>query len=254
MQIIRSETTLSSKWYTKPSDTGLTMNFHAFAPQKYKRAVIIGFIHRIYRACSTWSYFDESLKKAKLVLENNQYPPSFYEPIIAKTLKIVESNGEKTSEKEKEEEKEVKLMFVQYRGTVSEKFQQSLTNLKAPCKIIFTTKKLKSSMPSLKAQVEKSFKSRVVYKICCSRCEACYVGQTSRHMITRMKEHRKSGPVGSHFKRCDLELTMDDVTILCSTSKSMYYLMTMEALFIEQFKPTINTKDEYRSRALVIKI
>ena len=56
------------------------------------------------------------------------------------------------------------------------------------CKIIFTTKKLKMDLPSLKPPVEKCFKSRAVYKICCSRCQSCYVGQTIRHLITRLKD------------------------------------------------------------------
>ena len=145
-------------------------------------------------------------------------------------------------------------MFIQYRGKVSENIEQSLSKLNAPCKIIFTIRKLKSSMPSLKAPVEKSFKSRVVYKISCSRCDACYVGQISRHLITRMKEHRSSGPVGSHFKRYGCELSIDGVAIVCNTSKSIYHLMTLEVLIIEQFKPILNTKDEYRCRTLVIKV
>ncbi|EZA46542.1 hypothetical protein X777_00052, partial [Ooceraea biroi] len=30
----------------------------------------------------------------------------------------------------------------------------------------------------------------VVYKIECVNCEACYIGQTKRHLETRVKEHR----------------------------------------------------------------
>ena len=64
---------LSSTWYTKPTDTGLVMNFHALAPKRYKRAVVSGFVHRIYRACSSWDSFHVSLKKAIKILEQNQY-------------------------------------------------------------------------------------------------------------------------------------------------------------------------------------
>ena len=84
---------LSSTWYTKPTDTGLVMNFHALAPKKYKRAVVSGFVHRIYRACSSWEAFHSSMKKATMILEQNQYPPDFYNPIINQTLsKIVNSD------------------------------------------------------------------------------------------------------------------------------------------------------------------
>ena len=46
------ESTLSSTWYCKPTDTGLILNFHAMAPKRYKRSVIQGFVYQIYRACS----------------------------------------------------------------------------------------------------------------------------------------------------------------------------------------------------------
>ena len=57
MEIIHMDNTLSSTWYVKPSDTGLIMNFHSVAPKQYKRSVVAGFVHRIFRACSNWRKF-----------------------------------------------------------------------------------------------------------------------------------------------------------------------------------------------------
>ena len=91
MKIIHNKRHLSSTWYNKPTDTGLIMNYHALAPKKYKRSVVSGFVHRIYRACTSWELFHSSLEKAKQVLERNQYPPNFYDPIIKDTInKIIE--------------------------------------------------------------------------------------------------------------------------------------------------------------------
>ena len=74
-------------------------------------------------------------------------------------------------------------------------------------------------------------------------------------MIHRIKEHRRSVPVANHFTSCGNELNFDDnVSILCSYSKSNHHLMILEALMINELKPSLNTKDEYRSRSLVIKI
>ena len=80
MKLCRKDGRLSSNWYYKPTDTGLIMNFHALAPIKYKRSVVTGFVYRIFRACSSWSLFHESLKKAKQILHNNQYPLFFTSP------------------------------------------------------------------------------------------------------------------------------------------------------------------------------
>ena len=59
--------------------------------------------------------------------------------------------------------------------------------------------------------------------------------------------------VGNHFAACNTEVTMNNVKIVASSLKSSTHLMTFEALLINDIKPSLNKKDEYRSRALVIK-
>ena len=46
----------------------------------------------------------------------------------------------------------------------------------------------------------------------------------------------------------------ENVSVLQSTNRSLVYLMTLEALWIREIKPKINTKDEYKSRKLTIKL
>ena len=60
--------------------------------------------------------------------------------------------------------------------------------------------------------------------------------------------------MGAHFRACNVQLTMSDVTIIASSLKTVSHLMTLQALCINEIKPSLNTKDEYRSRALVINI
>ena len=194
MKIKNCEGKLSSTWYSKPTDTGLIMNFHSLAPKKYKRSVVSGFVHRIYRACSNWTLFHESLEKAKTILTNNQYPSIFYEKIIHETLTRIMEGAKRKSDREDSED--LYLVFLQYRGKCSETYAHNIRKTGIPCKVIFTLKKLKTVTPSLKEPVEKSLKSGVVYKIICPRCNACYVGQTSRHLQTRLREHaNRKGPV-----------------------------------------------------------
>ena len=266
MQLIHTGQRISSTWYCKPTDTGLILNFHALAPKRYKRSVVSGFVHRIYRACSTWILFDESLKKAKKILERNQYPPSFYEPIINVTLNAItsasttvetpikETNSETSTNSTPIIETPKKPIFIQYRGKCTEDYARSLHKLNAPCSIIMTLRKLNTTMPSLKPPVEKQLRSGVVYKIECASCQAAYVGQTSRHLITRIKEHRTpSSAVAKHMKGCNASCTLENTSILASTARGVAHLLTLEALYIEELKPTMNTKEEFRSRTLTIK-
>ena len=261
MSIKNDKGNLSSTWYSKPSATGLIMNYHALAPKKYKRAVVSGFVHRIYRSCSTWTNFHESLEKAKVILKRNQYPPDFFEPIICDTLTRIVAPEEKPKDKEEEPTKPY-LIFLQYRGKCSESYAKDIRKLctenvvtNVPCKVIFTLKKLKTVLPSLKEPLEKFLRSKLVYKITCSRCNVCYVGKTRRHLQVRFKEHlSKSGPVKKHLEQCSDGITEDSVDILGATSRGEMHLLTLEALWIRELKPYLNTQDTMRSRDLKLTI
>ena len=261
LAVIRINCKLSSKWYCKPTDTGLIMNFYAVAPLKYKRSVVRGFVYRIYNSCSTWEFFHDSLIAAKRILDNNQYPTNFYEPIISDTINRILTQQESensTTESIKEEEVPSHFVFLQYRGKPCENYVQSMRIRGAPCKVALTLRKLKTVLPSLKVDVEKRLRSRVVYNLSCSRCQARYVGQTDRHLLTRFKEHlRPSEPFGKHIRLCGVSPSFEnsnDVSVLQSTSRSVVFLETFEALWQREVKPTINTKDEYKRRELTIKL
>ena len=54
--------------------------------------------------------------------------------------------------------------------------------------------------------------------------------------------------------QCNTTITEADVEILHTTSRGENYLLTLEALYIRERKPVLNTKDEYRRKELVIKL
>ena len=276
MKICNNNGSLSSHWYRKPTDTGLTLNFHALAPLKYKKSVVVGFIHRIYRACSSWSHFHDSITEAKDVLINNQYPLDFVESLINSTLKSILVCSDDTintschSESSEScdnnisldsnacfnqfEEKDKFKFFINYRGKLTEKLAVSFKKLNAPCRLIMTMKKTKFILPSLKPFVPDMLRNNVVYKIQCPRCQSSYVGQTTRHLQQRFKEHiGNKGPVKTHFENCAITPTHDVISILGSMDRGEGRLLTLEALFIKEIAPVLNTKDEYRSRTLTLK-
>ena len=149
-----------------------------------------------------------------------------------------------------------KPIFIQYRGRATEDYCRALRNCNAPCEPVLTLRKLKTLLPPLKSQVERKVRSHVVYKIVCPRCHACYVGYTTQHITDRFSQHCKpSQPVGKHLRECHAMdmITADDVQILTRANNESL-LMTLEALWQRELCPTINTKDEFRSRELTIKL
>ena len=211
---------LTSKWYRKVTDTGLTLNYHSLAPVKYKKSVVSSFVYRIFKSCSTWQLFHAGIKEAMTILSNNQYPESFVYPIINSTIrKLVNNDNLDTSSNVDDDietgsldsnaclhtiaDKDKFLFFINYRGKPTEKLAHAYSRLNAPCKVIMTTRKVKTCMPSLKPSVPKVLLSNVVYQLKCSGCEASYVGQTVRHVQIHVREHLGSrGIMKFHFEKC----------------------------------------------------
>ena len=132
------------------------------------------------------------------------------------------------------------------------KFSSRLKKL-GDIQIIFTTRKLRTCLSTLKAPFDKNLKSHVVYKVTCNGCSSIYVGQTSRHVTTRISEHQeKDSPVGQHLIECFGKLHNIKWEIL-DACRGVEMLMTIEAIYIKKLKPQLNTLDEYRGRELTLK-
>ena len=273
MEIINNNGCLSSRWYRKPTDTGLTLNFHSLAPLKYKKSVIISFVYRIYRACTSWLNFHEGISQAKNILMNNQYPESFIDKYIKETLHKLLADPDSESDSvvsntsvsidtsidsnaclNQFNNKDKFKFFITYRGKPTEQLAKSFRKLNAPCILIMTLDKTKNVLPSLKPSVPKMLQNNAVYQIKCSRCGSSYVGQTSRHLQQRFREHvGNKGPIKTHFFECNINATENDISILGKSRGGENKLLTLEALFIKEINPILNTKDEYKSRTLTLK-
>ena len=66
-------------------------------------------------------------------------------------------------------------------------------------KLVFTSFKIKN-MFSFKDRTPDALKSMVVYQFICAGCNSCYIGETSRHFSTRIKEHTVSDKNSHIFK------------------------------------------------------
>ena len=81
---------------------------------------------------------------------------------------------------------------------------------------------------------------------------------TTHHLCTKVNGHRnyKGGQAvtRSHTQECmGRDPTVDDFVILKTVQGDILYLSVMEALFIREHKPELNTRDEFRGRGLRIK-
>ena len=86
-------------------------------------------------------------------------------------------------------------------------------------------------------------------------CYKCIVShnQINRHLSGDFKTH-SDGPVVQHMKECKIGVGELEVDVLKCIMKGGFQLSTMEALFIRELKPALNTRDEYQDHELTIKI
>ena len=103
-------------------------------------------------------------------------------------------------------------------------------------KIAFSPLKL-SSFFSCKDTLPKSLQSYVVYQFTCAGCKACYVGETKRHLNTRIEEHLgkdKKSHIYSHLQenpQCQEKVNSDCFEIIDHAS-SYFRLQIKEAMHI----------------------
>ena len=252
---------VTCSWYQKPTDTGTILNYRNCAPTQYKRSVIQGTVHRVFRSTSSWEQFDKAMETKRAQWLTNQYPENWSAKVASDALcKIIEGKGKPLDSDRGlsvQSPKDVKppMLMVQYRGNQSQYFANRLRKL-TNVQVNFPTRKLQSCLPSLKSTFSNELKPRVVYKLSCSGCTSTYVGQTVRHLTTRIEEHKKAdSPVGIHLQQCQLEGNSADLSWeIIDRSNNQTKLLTLEAIHIRKEKPGLNTRDEFRSRELTLKI
>ena len=97
----------------------------------------------------------------------------------------------------------------------------------------------------------------MVYKLTSGGCNSTYVGQTFRHLATRVDVQRKrDSPVGQHLLECNKEVggTAELKSEIIDQAANTYKLLTLEALHIWREWPRINTCNEFRGRELTLKL
>ena len=96
----------------------------------------------------------------------------------------------------------------------------------------------------------------MVYRLECWGFKSIYVGQTVRHLTTRIEEHGKEDtPVGQHIRQCGSESGRAELKWkIIDQASSRIKLLTLETMHIRKERPAINTRDEFRSRELPLRL
>ncbi|EFN72003.1 hypothetical protein EAG_06100, partial [Camponotus floridanus] len=115
----------------------------------------------------------------------------------------------------------------------------------------YSLNKLNTIIRAHKDVIPKVSNTNVVYKIECGNCDASYVGQTGRKLITRINEHKKhidrvttnKSVITEHRLNFDHEFKWDDVKIL---DKESFYnkRLISEMLCIKRQRNGLNLQTD----------
>ena len=152
---VQPEENIFCSWYQKPSDIGTILNYRSCAPLQHKKSIIQGTIHRLFRATSNWEAFHEALTKNEEIWERNHNPRHWVGNIVKDTINQLRRKEQRKRHRynagvavKQQENTEKKQFVLQYRGNISNEFVEKLNKIH-PVQTIFTTRKLKSCLPSL---------------------------------------------------------------------------------------------------------
>ena len=180
--------------FKKSTFTGLMINYLSYNPFSYKLSVVKSMIHRIYSICNSENNIQSDLKNFKKIMNRNMFPKQ----IIGKEIEnYLSKTNSVTTNEEKTLEKQISYFKLPYFENISEATIKKLRKIandlckKTDIRLSFSTCKI-GSLFSAKDKLKDTLKSFVVYQFTCAGCNASYIGETTRHLTTRIDEHFSS--------------------------------------------------------------
>ena len=262
--IDNSSTSLVTSVYHKQTYTGLLTNFLSFTPFAYKTGLIKCLIDRAFKINNTWSGFHKDKEEIFKTLLKNMYPLDLLNKTCKNYLdKKFQSRIERNAqEREENEPPRVRYFKLPYIGKFSDSAQKKINFLSkkfcknSKIKLVFTTFKTKNYFSS-KDRFPSNLSSYVVYEFNCAGCNSCYIGETHRHLPTRIDEHFRTDQKSHIYKHirknmeCFERVTPECFSIL-DTATTKFQLKLKEGMYIGWKKPNLNRQVKYVSCSLTV--
>ena len=112
-------------------------------------------------------------------------------------------------------------------------------------------------MFNVKDPVPKSLKFFVVYKFVCPDCNACHIGETTRHLSTRIMEHLetdKNSHIFVHLVNNETckELSTENCFEINDSTSTPFRLKLKEAVHIIWKKSLLNKQQKHVSVSITV--
>ena len=184
------------------SFTGLYTKWDSFTPRKYKINLIRTLTYRCFRICSSLSLLQAAIKDLRKLLLQNGYPQGV---ITFNINDVLNKNKNKSNNPfQATVPKKDILIVLPYLGLhsnqVTKRLKSCVYNFYSfvNLKIIFQNTRRIKSFFSYKDRLNRSQRSKVVYRAVCWNCDEFYIGKTKRRLHDRKTEHFKALAKSDH--------------------------------------------------------
>ena len=241
----KDPSSLLTSVHRKGTFTGLLTNFFGFTSFSYKIGLIRTLVDRAYKINNSLAKFNDDGKKLYYIFKKNQYPEGLLNKVVKSYLDKVHNSNNSTPPKD------TTVIYFKLPFLNLSNFSQRKVRMlvKRYCKdlqikLSFTSFKIKNLITA-KDRVPRSLRSNIVYKFTCAVCNSVYVGETSRHLSTRVGEHLfsdKNSHIYKHLKSSSAcrEACNENCFAVLDSAGTAYKRKIKEALHIMWEGPNLN--------------
>ena len=249
---------LQTSVFRKKTFTGLLTNYFSFTSFSYKMGLVRTLVDRVYKINNSWLGFHKDIKHLTLILRKNLFPVDIVEKVINRYVSRATSRPSASAQVQ--QAVSTYYFKLPYVGSFTRETQKRLRKLvqryctNIEIKLAFSSFKI-GRMFSVKDPFPLDLRSRVVYKFTCAGCNACYIGETSRHLSTRVREHLsrdRNSHIFQHLQQSQACRCLADKTCFsivdCAPNKLQ--LLLKEAMHIKWENPTLNKQLKHADLSL----
>lgn len=239
--ITKSNNNFLVDWYRKTAASDRITPYTSYCHQSYIYNVVYNMFSRVDRICSEDKKI-EARHRVFSLLQKNGYPNDLID-------KIQNEVSNKVCKNTTNDNDTTIYMPIPYFGSDNIFEKRIKSTIKyftgINLRLAFSSSKI-SDFFQIKDKIPNAIQSRVVYKFCCD-CGQSYIGETFRHLTTRVGEHykAKNSNIFNHLKSSQMchqntkEKFIESFKIL-HKCKLKFDTKIAEAILIRQHEPTLN--------------
>ena len=244
---------ISTKVYRKITNTDIYINWKPFAPNNWKWGILKTLVTRAFDIFSTDEYWKEEIENIQKVSHHrNNYPLWVINNVIDNAEKMSSANENDSSSNRK-----INRLMLPYQGDKGSNLLKSMKRYASKLlpehtklEIILTGKKRNSCL-SIKDKTKFEHEHDLVYYVNCTEpsCSANYVGETSRRITERIKDH-SGRDHALHMVKDNIKTSYSDINtpdfkiIDISFSNNKRKRKIIESLRIKDLRPTLHVQEK----------